>query len=436
MSESLASSESPGHRVLKGLSWNLAASILDRLLALAVAVLVARTLGKEDYGRFGFLFATVMMVSQFTAGGFGPAASRLTAELRVKDPARLRRVVALQLTVAAVAGLLLTAVLMVLSSYLSEHAIRSAGSAGLVRWTALALIPLQLMGVINGVVQGLEAFDLQARLRVLVGLGRLAAVAAGLWLDGLRGAVWGLAISYWFEVLLLGAGAWVRLESGRPAWADFWEPLAERGTLFSTTLPAMMTAQVSAPSIWLCQAFLMHQPGGAAAMGEFNAANQLRMIVQFIPGRIAEVVQPAMSGAVSGGRIGESRGLFRSALLWTVVIGLAGGGVVVLLGDRLLGIYGSDFSKAATVLLVLVLAGMLQAMGDLAGNALVALGRMWFRFIAMLAYGVALIAIGFVCIPSKLAVGLALGDGGGRLLFLALSLAPMAHFLRKGEKQA
>ena len=152
-----------GPRMAHGAFWSLLGTVVSRGLSLASSVFVARWLGKESFGEFGVLQATVGMFSVFAGFGMGMTATKHVAELRQSDPSRTGRLIGLSNWVAWVAGGLMTAVLYVFAAPVASGTLAAPHLAPVLRLCA----PLLLLGSLNGAqlgaLAGFEAFKQLAR---------------------------------------------------------------------------------------------------------------------------------------------------------------------------------------------------------------------------------------------------------------------------------
>jgi len=93
------------HRLARNFSWLTLQEVLIRLIGLATAIYLARTLTAADYGALGLALAIVSFAAVLVRAGTGSRATRLTA----RDPA------AVPLIYAQVTGLRLASAALILT---------------------------------------------------------------------------------------------------------------------------------------------------------------------------------------------------------------------------------------------------------------------------------------------------------------------------------
>jgi O-antigen/teichoic acid export membrane protein len=162
------------------------------------------------------------------------------------------------------------------------------------------------------------------------------------------------------------------------------------------------------PVLWLCNAILVNQPGGYAQMGLFDAANQWRMAILFLPGVVGQVVLPMLAN-LDG--LDDQVG-FRKALKYNALIN---GGValvvsmpVVFLAPYIMKTYGPGFEEGSIVLIILSICTILVSINNVVGQAIASKGRMWIGFFFNLLWATSLIIMSQEFIKQGGACGLAI----------------------------
>ena len=87
-------------RFARGAVWSLIGAVISQGSSLAASVITARLLGRERFGEYGMIQSTVGMFGVFAGMGLGLTATKYVAELRVTNPRRAGRMIALSTAVA------------------------------------------------------------------------------------------------------------------------------------------------------------------------------------------------------------------------------------------------------------------------------------------------------------------------------------------------
>jgi O-antigen/teichoic acid export membrane protein len=343
---------------------------------LIASVPLGRILGRSDYGALGIVQTTIVTFAVFAGPSIGLTANKYVAELRDTDPVRAARILAMTSSLARIASGLFAMALLGAAEPLATHFLRAPALAPSLRVAALALFLTGIDSAQRGAIAGFEEFRALAYIGLARGLATLPVMLLLAWRFGLLGAVVGLAITAAVEAginqhVLRGC----RRRSGFPKVGR--ERWTEWRAIVQFSLPALLAGAVSLPAAWLSSAFLTWRPGGYAELGMFNAANNWRNAILFLP---VVVNQPFLSILAHSFGVGEYRrfwSVVRMNVLVTTVSAAAVGGIVLLLRGHIMRAYGAGFDAGTPVLVYLVLAATLSAAVSAIGSAVSASGRMW-----------------------------------------------------------
>ena len=392
-------------RFARGASWSLLGMGAAQGLGLIASIVTARLLGKVAFGEFTMVTGTVGAFGIFAGLGLGLTATKYTAEHRTSDPIRAGQILGLAQVVAAVSGGLVALTLFLLAPWLAAGALNAPDMVDELRLGCILLFLNAMDGTQTGALAGLEAFRATARVSFIRGLLSFPALIAGVWFFGLTGAV--------VATVFLGAvGWWLNQRALRRESAGCGVSISYRGTrsnlpiLWQFSLPAFLSAVMVAPVMWLANAILVNHPGGYGELGLFNAANQWRTAMMFLPLVLVRVALPIMASSVDPRRADDfGRTLVLTQSL-TVAIALPLGALLMFFSEVIMGFYGKEFVHGATVLIGVACTIMITSIGNAAGAAIEARGRMWRGLVLNLSWATVLIVV----------VGLSAGTWGARSL--------------------
>ncbi len=422
-----------GSRLARGAFWSFFGAIISRGLSLISSVLVARMLGKEGFGELGIIQSSVGMFATFAGFGLGLTATKYVAEFRAKDPAKAGRIIGLSSVVSLVTGGLITIILVVLAPWLAAKTLNAPKLSGLLILSAPLLLLGAWGGAQIGALAGFESFKRLAQLNLITGLLNFPLMVCGVYLGGLTGAVLGAvcanlagcALNSWalrFEMRKVGVPV---IYSGCHAeWPILWK--------FS--LPSLLSGVMVGPVTWACNALLVNQPNGYAEMGLFNAANQWRSAIVFIPGTLGVVILPMLANMHGTKDLSNYKKTLKYNLVLNFIISLIVAITVCILAKIIMAAYGSGFRDGQVVLILLSSSAVLWATLNVIGQAIASSASMWWGFglngiwaIAMLASTWFLVGYG--------ATGLALAVCFSYLVHLGtVSLYAWIAIFRHGEK--
>jgi hypothetical protein len=265
--------------------------------------------------------------------------------------------------------------------------------AGFVLFTAIN-------GYQSGALIGLEAYGSLARAGVWSGLTMVATVAIGAWWGGLEGSLWGLSAGALLRCLIHArrVGIECLAQSIRPRyWSTFGD---ERAIVWSFALPAAIAGYLSLPIIWLANALLVRQPDGFREMALFTAANNLRLLLLFLPGVVNSVGLSVLNHEKSVGDAEHHMRVFRGnvvSIAWLCVIG------AVILGACsrwFLLLFGAEFSAARVLVWYLLGAAVFEGMTIALYQLVQSNSRMWLSVFGIsVPRELALVAAAYLLVP-------------------------------------
>lgn len=406
-------------RFARGASWSLAGMVAAQGLAVIASIVTARLLGKVGFGEFGMVTGTVGAFGILAGLGLGVTATKYIAEHRTSDPLRAGQILGLTTKVAAISGGAVSLTLFGLAPWLAARTLNAPHLADELRIGCILLFLYALDGMQTGALAGLEAFKAIARVSLVRGILSFPVVIAGVWFFGLAGAVAA-------TVLVGAAGWWLSQVALRRECASAGILISYRGTprrdwpiLWRFSLPALLSAVMVAPAMWLANAIVANHPGGYGELGLFNAANQWRTALMFLPIVLLRVALPLMASSVDTPRSDD----FGKTLLLTqslaITIVLPAGALLMFLSDSIMGLYGKEFTHGAPVLIGVVCSIMISSVGSGTGSAIEARGKMWRGLVLNLSWGAVLLAVVWSLAGTWGAGALAFGSA---VAYLVLSL--------------
>lgn len=407
-------------RMASGAFWSVTGAILSRGLTLLASIFVARIIGKEQFGALGIVQNTAAMFQVFAGFGLGLTASKYVAELRRIDPVRAGNVLGMATLVAWVSGAMAAITLLICAPWLAGTTLAAPQLTTELRITGILVFLGAVNGAQTGALAGFEAFRPLAVANTLAGLASFPLILAGAWLGGLRGAVWAL-------VATMGINALLNNVVLRRAAADAGVPLRfagagkELGVLWRFSLPAVLSGLMVAPVNWVCAAMLVNQPNGFSEMGIYNAANQWRMAILFIPATVAAVGLPLLSNLHSGASVSQ----YRRVLNWNVGLSFSSAMAVALVvgvfSPWIVQGYGREYVTLQPVLLLLCGGAVISATLGAVGHAIASRGEMWWG-----------LALNSIWAASMVAAAWLLRDRGAAGLALASVIGYGIHLVTVG----
>jgi O-antigen/teichoic acid export membrane protein len=382
-------------RMLSGTVWSMAGSVISQGLGLLATIVTARLLGRNTFGEFGMVQGTAGMLGIFAGMGLGATAARYVSHLRNTAPVRINSFLLLSNLAALASGGTIAIALCAFAPFVSQRAINAPHLSPYLRVCSALLVINAISGAQTGALAGFEAFRALAKVNVLRGLAVLPITALLVYAWGLSGAVWSLVI--------LAALGWVLNEQALRRLAIDYAPSsfqlawAERAVLWHFSVPALFSSAMVGPVGWIASSILVNTPGGYAEMGIFNAANQWRAALVFIPNLLGQVTLPILAGSQEHR---HQKPVIWSSIIANAVCVLPVVLILCLFSNSVMRSYGKEFDSRGPVLILSGIASALLAIQTPIASLIAASNKMWTGFFMNLGWAALLIISSSVLISN------------------------------------
>ena len=392
-------------RMFHGAFWSFSGTAMGKLCLLVAGILCAHLLKQEVFGQLGMIRSTLNIFIVFGASGIGVTATKLISTYRTNDIPRLLRMTRLTFRLAWVMALVLMVFCFVLARPIARHILHAEHLTFELQIASLLLLFSILYGVQNGVLTGLEQFKIMARNTFIGSLLEAVLMVAGAYFWGLTGAIVGLGIG-------LGALFWVNRLSIKKHYAQYvvgeMQPTHmpnDWSMLLNDCIPATLSALMVTPTFWGIRTILL-QHDGYNSLALFEAADQWKVMMLFIPTAISQMVLPILTS------IRQQRQQFRHVLLANIalIVGISSviTLVVLLLGGPIMQLYGKGFSDKMP-LVYLALSNIFSAYSNIIEMSIYSKNKMWQAFVINLFWAIVLLVSAYGLVERGLnATGIAL----------------------------
>jgi O-antigen/teichoic acid export membrane protein len=137
------------------------------------------------------------------------------------------------------------------------------------------------------------------------------------------------------------------------------------------------------PMIWLATSFLVRQPGGYGEMALYSAANNLRIMVLFLPNVMNSVGLSVLNNEKAKGGIQHFNRIFKSNVVYVFLISLGGVLAVGVCGRWILQLFGKDFGDAHFLLWILLLCGFFESLSIVMYQYVQSKEKLWISFFSI-----------------------------------------------------
>lgn len=396
-------------RFSSGIFWSVAGNVAMKLFTAISSIAVARILGPEGLGQLGMVQSTVAVFSVYAGFRMGNTAVKYISEFRCREPEKaasiLRMTTLVTLVLCAVVGIAVLA----FAPLIADRLLKDLDLASPIRIGSL-LIFFSIYGAVRQqALAGFEDFKSIAKINVTRGLlTPLICVPLALTL-GVPGAV--LGFSCVAALVVPQITLYLRRNEKRfnfPVSVG-WHSLKEQfPVLWSFALPGFMVLLIMALTAWLGRLILVNQGNGMAALGLFEAANQWRTIVLFLPTTMARVVLPILCdthGSGNGGGYSTAVAMqLRTVSLLTLPLIM----LLIMLVSPLSMVYGVRFSGIEAILPLLLTSVYFSALNESTRLIYESSGRQWTSLWLYVLWGAVHLITCWLLVPGQGVHGFAL----------------------------
>ncbi len=404
-------------RLARGFFWSVVGGAASRVFAMAAAVVAARLVGREGYGEIGMVQSTLGLFGVFAGFGLGTTATKYVSEFRGSDTRRTGRI--LQLACVLAIGLSVAVALTSagLAPWLSRRVLGRADLASLVVAGSVLMLVSSLSSLTTGVLAGFESFRQIATIGLWQGILLLVVTIPFTWHFGTQGAIAALSVSAAIATILTARAIQAQCRLHGVPIAAWDSAQREARTIAKFAVPSTLSALMVAPVGWATSVLLAHQVDGYAQLGLFNAANQMRSILIFLPMALTTALLPVLSETFGrGDRDGFGHTLtINLRVVWAVALPVTA--ALLAMRGPISALFGPSFRDLAGVLALSLVAVFFTVLGGQVGTALAGAGRMWAATAMNLGWGVLTVGLSLILVPRF----------GARGLAAAYALAYIAH---------
>lgn len=354
--------------------WSVFGTVLSRGSMLISTIILARILDAAAYGQLGILRSTLNFFVVFAGFGLGNTTSRYIALNKKENINEARRIYDISLIFNLILAVLLSSGVFLFAKQISIWSFNDASLYKELRISSFLLFFATMNGVLAGSLAGFQDFKTIAKNNFYSTTIQAVLSLTGAYFFGVTGSLIGFGIGY-ICLYFLNKRAINKCFGLEKRVISFTNYLSANKTfLWSFSLPAAFSSFMVTPVFWWAKTYMIKNTN-FKEMAFFDAADQWRLIVLFIPTALMQIVLPALTIS--------NKENFKSTLNFNIKINLFFSIVLiiplVLLSPYILSLYGKEYSNTE-LFIVLVLSALFSSFCSVIGLALASKGKMWTGF--------------------------------------------------------
>lgn len=414
-----------GVKIIKGAFWSVLGQGLSKFFVLFSAIIVARIIGKTEYGEMAVLRSTINLFSVVVGTSFGITATKYIAEYRDKDPGRLGKLIGLSNFIVFTASSVISFVIFFLAPFIAIKVLNADHLTKELRIVAIILFFSSLNGVQLGIWLGFEKFRLIAIINIITYLFSFIGQIVGAKVWGIQGAIIGYG-TFSLSQFIVNRILLIRFLRKKRISIDYAGMKGELPLIWNFGLPTMLSGILVMPIIWIINIILVNQKNGYLEMAVYDAATQWQAMVIFVPTAISQIVLPFISNNL------QNKNTVKNIIRYNIWLNFAIAFVMALMvsffSSFIMKFFGSGFEGNSWVLIILCFAAALVSINNIIGQAIAAHNRMWSGLALNVLWGISFLLLAYIFIKSGLG---ALGVSIAYFLSYLLHTAWQSIFLKK-----
>ncbi len=391
----------------------LGGSVFEAAFMYAMAIVVARLLGKADFGLFSLGLSAVGLNVIFYELGIPTAVMRYVAVYDGEnDPARAKGTAISGTLTAGIVGLIGGMVLALLAGPVARRIFGKPDLAPILPIMAIHLPTLGAMATLLRVTQARGTMRQRVLIeKVLLPVSRLSFVALFVGLGaGLIGAAWGSAAAC---LVSLGASAWVTGRLARQAWGRV-KPNFETWAVATYAFPLMLGSlamYARTRGITLALGVV----GSSEQVGLYSAAERTTVIAAMGLNAVGSIFAPICADLYNRDEHAELHRILKTAAAWTVMAVLPVELFLIVCGREVMGTFGKGFIEGYICLAILAGAEVVSCLFGSVNVVLAMCARQWLMLVDLVLFALASMGLASVLVPRMGVVGAAVAAAVGIL---------------------
>lgn len=364
-------------RIASGAFWSLTGTAIAKFIVLIAGIFCAHILGQEEYGEFGMVRSTINLFVVFGAAGLGITASKYISEYRKTQQAKVCKVYKITNKFAIITGFFVTTLIIILAPYIATNSLEASHLASPIRIGALLLFVTVLNGAQSGCLSGFEDFKSIALNTLYGSIAESILMLLGASLYGVAGAIMGYGCGFIVLYLLNYISIQKNFKIHNIVKENTKIFKDDLKIVYKFTLPAAFSSFLVMPIYWIIRTLLV-QKDGFEELAIYEAADQWKVIILFIPSAITNIILPILSSATAS-KNNNIWKIIKVNLLINTSVATILALIIVALSPYIMYTYGKEYDNPFP-LIILALSTIPTSIANVVGVSIASRAKMWTGF--------------------------------------------------------
>lgn len=358
-------------RLFKDSFWAVFGNGVGNGLLLIAGIIIARLLGKDVYGEYGFVKSTMFYMATFAAMGLGFTTTKFISFHLKESPENVKSILRdSNIITLSFSG----TIAIILICFAKPFAILIKAPSLIIAFQALAAIIVfkAITTTQIGLLAGFKEFKIIARNGVLSGLFLLITCVPLIYLWGLKGSLLALFLSQAFNALI----NYLNIHQISKKLSNQVDRSFKK-ELIKFSLPVALQESSYIISHWGA-IMLLSIYSSMGEVGLYTATSQWNSIILMVPGLLHNVVLSYLSSSINENQTHKRTIVYMLSINFlTTIIPFI---IVYILAGFIATFYGPTFSEMPRVLRLLTFATIFECCSQVYKSELMAQSKVWLLF--------------------------------------------------------
>ncbi len=366
-------------KLILDLIWGLIGSVSSRVLLFAQNFIIARSLGVAVYGELGLLRMAVATISSSFSYGINLTSTKYVAEFNKKDPDRVGQIILLVTIIVSFLSILGLSFFVLAPNVLIQAMSLQVSDKTDVQITGFLLVGVMLRMLLQAVLSGFRSFDRITKNNIIYGVLSISLIIIFYKTLGIKQTI---IILIFVEVITMLLATYDLSKICRVHRIKFHlGKIKEWPILLKFSLPAYLGTILVMPVLWWIHSQVSSQPNGTSEIGIFNACDQIRLLILFIPQSLAAVFLPVLSETHGEQNFYQYWKVLLLNISANLIIGILLLILIFIFRENILMLFGDEFVNSSEVLVLLSITAIIQSLSIVVGQSIASSGKMWWGVI-------------------------------------------------------
>ena len=377
--------------------WSLMGSLLPKFAIFLTSIFLARILNAEKFGDLSVVRSTINMFTVFASSGLGLTATKFISEYyneNSQEKSKASEIISLSNFISFTLGIIISLLVLLFSKSISDKII---GKPYLQIEIIIGAFML-LFNAINasqiGILSGFQKYKVIAVNSLVAVLLSFPIQIFGAYYFQIEGALLGFTVNFillylfnFFSIKKLKKQYGIQTK-----WRDYNKVMH---VFYKFTIPSSLSSLMVTPITWFITVLLIRSQNGSYNLGVFEAANQIKMVIIFIPIALSNALLPLL---MENKGKSNKKDIINNNIRLNFIISGTICLIVCLCSTLIMSMFGREFKSESSVLIFLSISTIFMAVNNVIGQVIASKDKMWVGFIFNLAWGGSLIVLSYIFI--------------------------------------